>query len=248
MVVLKDLNYTLPQSDIKTNFPDELVFTNKVNFFVGANGYGKSVFLNAIARKFRDMPYNEVAKPDVSMTKDHVAHYIKDNYASDKVIDHRLKAIFIPIDMFSSDGYHILLETAMLTTAFSMKDVMAQSESYTRQIILNQLYDQFTVFREFNCELPIYITLDGFDSGVSADVAKFYAKNLDRLLGLFPELNISVFATTNSFEFCNKKNWSRPIATYDAQTLDKVCFNDSDDFDAFIVKTSTIEKNNKLKF
>lgn len=248
MVVFKDLNYTLPQSDIQTNFPEDIVFNSKVNFFVGANGYGKSVFLNAIARKFRDMPYNEVAKPDVSMTKDHVAHYIKDNYASDKVVDHRLKAIFISIDLFSDSTYHLLLEAAMNTPAFSIKDVFSQSESYTRQIILNQLYDQFTVFREFNCELPIYVTLDGFDSGVSADVAKFYAKNLDRLLGLFPELNISVFATTNSFEFCNKKNWSRPISIYDAQTLDKVSFNDRGDFDAFIAKTSTIEQNNKLKF
>ena len=248
MVVLKDLNYTLPQSDIQTNFPDELVFNNKVNFFVGANGYGKSVFLKAIERKFRDMPYDEVANPEITKTNDNLAHYIKDNYSSDKVVDHRLKAIFISIDMFSSDGYHVLLETAMLTPAFSIKDVFSQSESYTRQIILNQLYDQFTVFREYNCELPIYVTLDGFDSGVSADVADFYAKNLDRLLGLFPELNISVFATTNSFEFCNKKNWSRPISIYDAQTLDKVSFNDRDDFDAFIVKTSTIEQNNKLKF
>lgn len=248
MVVFKDLNYTLPQSDIKTNFPEDLVFTNKVNFFVGANGYGKSVFLRAIERKFRDMPFGEVAKADVSLTKEHVAHYIKDNYANDKVVDHRLKAVFIPIDMFSSDGYHVLLETAMLTTAFSIKDIATQSESYTRQVILNQLYDYLTVLKEFDCKLPIYITLDGFDSGVSADVAKFYAKNLDRLLGLFPELNVFVFATTNSYTFCNKKNWSRPIATYDAQTLDKVSFNDRDDFDAFIAKTSTIEKNNKLKF
>lgn len=248
MVVLKDLNYTLPQSDIKTNFPDDIVFNNKVNFFVGANGYGKSVFLKAIERKFRDMPYDEVATPDVSMTKDHLAHYIKDKYTDDKIISRKLKAIFISIDIFGSDNYHMLLETAMLTPAFSIKDVATQSESYTRQVILNQLYDQLTVLKEFDCKLPIYITLDGFDSGVSADVATFYAKNLDRLLGLFPELNVFVFATTNSFEFCNKKNWSRPIATYDAQTLDKVCFNDRDDFDAFIVKTSTIETNNKLKF
>jgi hypothetical protein len=248
MVVFKDLNYTLPQSDIQTNFPEDLVFNNKVNFFVGANGYGKSVFLRAIERKFRDMPFGEVAKLDVSMTKDHLARYIKDDYTDGKVVNPKLKAVFIPIDMFSSDGYHVLLETAMLTTAFSIKDVATQSESYTRQVILNQLYDQLTVLKEFDCKLPIYITLDGFDSGVSADVATFYAKNLDRLLGLFPELNVFVFATTNSYTFCNKKNWSRPIAIYDAQTLDKVSFSGQEDFDAFIVKTSTIEKNNKLKF
>lgn len=248
MVVFKDLNYTLPQSDIRTNFPEDLVFNNKVNFFVGANGYGKSVFLRAIERKFRDMPYDEVAKPDVSMTKGHLAHYIKDDYADGKVVNPKFKAVFIPIDMFSSDGYHVLLETAMLTTAFSIKDIATQSESYTRQVILNQLYDQLTVLKEFDCKLPIYITLDGFDSGVSADVATFYAKNLDRLLGLFPELNVFVFATTNSFDFCNKKNWSRPIAIYDAQTLDKVSFSSQEDFDAFIIKTSTIDKNNKLKF
>lgn len=248
MVVFKDLNYTLPQSDIRTNFPEDLVFNNKVNFFVGANGYGKSVFLRAIERKFRDMPFGEVATPDVTVSKSNLIYYIKDSYTDNKIISRELKAVFIPIDMFSSDGYHVLLETAMLTTAFSIKDVATQSESYTRQVILNQLYDQLAVLKEFDCKLPIYITLDGFDSGVSADVATFYAKNLDRLLGLFPELNVFVFATTNSFEFCNKKNWSRPIAIYDAQTLDKVCFNDRDDFDAFIVKTSTIETNNKLKF
>lgn len=248
MVVFKDLNYTLPQSDIRTNFPEDLVFNNKVNFFIGANGYGKSVFLRAIERKFRDMPFGEVAKPDVSMTKDHLAHYIKDDYTDGKTVNPKFKAVFIPIDMFSSDGYHVLLDTAMLTTAFSIKDVFSQSESYTRQIILNQLYDQLTVLKEFDCKLPIYITLDGFDSGVSADVASFYAKNLDRLLGLFSELNVFVFATTNSFEFCNKKNWSRPITIYDAQTLDKVSITDRDDFDTFIIKTSTIDKNNKLKF
>ena len=248
MVVFKDLNYTLPQSDIRTNFPEDLVFNNKVNFFVGANGYGKSVFLRAIERKFRDMPFGEVAKPDVSMTKDHLARYIKDDYADGKVVNPKLKAVFIPIDMFNGDNMHALLGAAMGSSDFNTKDVFTQSESYTRQIILNQLYDQLTVFREFDCKLPIYITLDGFDSGVSADVATFYAKNLDRLLGLFPELNVFVFATTNSFEFCNKKNWSRPLSIYDAQTLDKVSFSSQEDFDAFIIKTSTIDKNNKLKF
>lgn len=248
MVVFKDLNYTLPQSDITTNFPEDLVFNNKVNFFVGANGYGKSVFLKAIERKFRDMPYDEVAKPDVTVSKRNLIYYIKDSYTDNKIISRELKSIFISVDLFNGDNMHALLGAAMGSSDFNTKDVFTQSESYTRQIILNQLYDQLTVFREFNCELPIYITLDGFDSGVSADVAKFYAKNLDRLLRLFPELNVFVFATTNSYTFCNKKNWSIPIAIYDAQTLDKVCFNDRDDFDAFIAKTSTIEKNNKLKF
>lgn len=248
MVVLKDLNYTLPQSDIKTNFPEDLVFNNKVNFFVGANGYGKSVFLKAIERKFRDMPYNEVATLDVTVSKSNLIYYIKDSYTDRKIISRELKSIFISIDLFNGDNMHALLGAAMGSSDFNTRDVFTQSESYTRQIILNQLYDQFTVFREFNCELPIYVTLDGFDSGVSADVATFYAKNLDRLLGLFPELNVFVFATTNSYTFCNKKNWSRPISIYDAQTLDKVSFSGQEDFDAFIVKTSTIETNNKLKF
>lgn len=248
MVVFKDLNYTLPQSNIQTNFPDDIVFNNKVNFFVGANGYGKSVFLKAIERKFRAMPYDEVANPDITKSKSNLVYYIKDSYTDKKIISRKLKAIFISVDMFSNDNMHALLGAAMGSSDFYVKDVATQSESYTRQVILNQLYDQLTVLKEFDCKLPIYITLDGFDSGVSADVAKFYAKNLDRLLGLFSELNVFVFATTNSFEFCNKKNWSRPISIYDAQTLDKVCFNDRDDFDAFIAKTSTIEQNNKLKF
>lgn len=248
MVVFKDLNYTLPQSDIQTNFPDDIVFNNKVNFFVGANGYGKSVFLKAIERKFRDMPYDEVAKPDVTVSKRNLIYYIKDSYTDNKIISRELKAIFISVDLFNGDNMHALLGAAMGSSDFNTKDVFTQSESYTRQIILNQLYDQLTVLKEFDCKLPIYITLDGFDSGVSTDVATFYAKNLDRLLGLFPELNVFVFATTNSYTFCNKKNWSRPIAIYDAQTLDKVSFSGQEDFDAFIIKTSTIEKNNKLKF
>ena len=194
------------------------------------------------------MPYSEMATPDVTVSKSNLIYYIKDSYTDNKIISRELKSIFISIDLFSSDNMHSLLGAAMGSSDFNVRDVFTQSESYTRQIILNQLYDQLTVLKEFDCKLPIYITLDGFDSGVSADVASFYAKNLDRLLGLFPELNVFVFATTNSFEFCNKKNWSRPIAIYDAQTLDKVCFNDRDDFDAFIAKTSTIEKNNKLKF
>lgn len=247
MVVFKDLNYTLPQSDITTDFPDELVFNNKVNFFVGSNGYGKSVFLKAIERKFKDMPYGEVAKPDITCTKSNFVHYIKGSYTDSK-INCKLKAIFISVDIFGNDDFHMLLDAAMNTTAFNIKDVFSQSESYTRQVMLNQLYDQLTVLKEYNCKLPIYVTLDGFDSGVSKDVAKFYAKNLDRLLGLFPELNVFVFATTNSFEFCNKKNWSRPISIYDAKTIDKKSIATQEEFDDFIMETSTIDQNNTLKF
>ena len=159
-----------------------------------------------------------------------------------------IQLVFMTIDPFSDEDFHCLLGLAMSTPYLSIEDVSKKSEGYMKQIFLNGVYTNLGYIRQLGYKGDIVILIDGLESGVTKDLADFYAQALDRILVEFKDLNLYIIATSNSYSFCDKENFSSNLVVKDPITMETLKIDSKEEFDHHIKKTSTVEENNQLIF
>ena len=219
---------------------------------IGANGYGKSTTIRAIRSYFskkqleKDFLHRDIKDIDILTSKGQIQSELSNSY--NNRLDENIKLVFMTIDPFSDEDFHCLLGLAMSTPYLSIEDVSKKSEGYMKQIFLNGVYTNLGYIRQLGYKGDIVILIDGLESGVTKDLADFYAQALDRILVEFKDLNLHIVATSNSYSFCDKENFSSNLIIKDPITMETLKIDSKEEFDNHIKKTSTVEENNQLIF
>lgn len=194
-----------------------LTLTQKVNIFVGPNGYGKTTLLRMMKQALEKQGAFSFSNNAYSRS---VSKAFRNVLSSDSTVDDEDKATlgFISYDSHADD------HTNTMSSTLANKDLVQfalRGESSEGQ---NNLYSMMDLFnnaqaiakKHQNLE-QLIIFVDGIDSGLSVDMIDLIIRSLDvkmkQVEDKNPNLEIAMIFTTNNYEMVRDSIALDPITS-----------------------------------
>lgn len=215
--------------------PNSITLTTPITLIAGANGHGKSTLLTAIAKGITAQSQNPIQiEPTTSQRILKMDLDPKERSYYQKAPD----AIIAEIDTHARHDYSHMLGIAMSSYHMSI-DRYKYSEGQSRVIDLKRLFEIIDFIPNFDDSVPIYLLIDGVDSGLSPDMVIHLKELIFEASQKNRTNKLHIVMTTNTFEFLN----DMPNATIiDAQTCQQIePFNSYQDYVNYCQQTSTLD-------
>lgn len=194
-----------------------LTLTQKVNIFVGPNGYGKTTLLRMMKQALEKQGAFSFSNNAYSRS---VSKAFRNALSSDSTVDDEDKATlgFISYDSHADD------HTNTMSSTLANKDLVQfalRGESSEGQ---NNLYSMMDLFnnaqaiakKHQNLE-QLIIFVDGIDSGLSVDMIDLIIRTLDvkmkQVEDKNPNLEVAMIFTTNNYEMVRDSIALDPITS-----------------------------------
>lgn len=194
-----------------------LTLTQKVNIFVGPNGYGKTTLLRMMKQALEKQGAFSFSNNAYSRS---VSKAFRNVLSSDSTVDNEDKATlgFISYDSHADD------HTNTMSSTLANKDLVQfalRGESSEGQ---NNLYSMMDLFnnaqaiakKHQNLE-QLIIFVDGIDSGLSVDMIDLIIRTLDvkmkQVEDKNPNLEVAMIFTTNNYEMVRDSIALDPITS-----------------------------------
>lgn len=194
-----------------------LTLTQKVNIFVGPNGYGKTTLLRMMKQALEKQGAFSFSNNAYSRS---VSKAFRNVLSSDSTVDNEDKATlgFISYDSHADD------HTNTMSSTLANKDLVQfalRGESSEGQ---NNLYSMMDLFnnaqaiakKHQNLE-QLIIFVDGIDSGLSVDMIDLIIRTLDVKMKQVedenPNLEVAMIFTTNNYEMVRDSIALDPITS-----------------------------------
>lgn len=194
-----------------------LTLTQKVNIFVGPNGYGKTTLLRMMKQALEKQGAFSFSNNAYSRS---VSKAFRNILSSDSTVDDEDKATlgFISYDSHADD------HTNTMSSTLANKDLVQfalRGESSEGQ---NNLYSMMDLFnnaqaiakKHQNLE-QLIIFVDGIDSGLSVDMIDLIIRTLDvkmkQVEDKNPNLEVAMIFTTNNYEMVRDSIALDPITS-----------------------------------
>lgn len=194
-----------------------LTLTQKVNIFVGPNGYGKTTLLRMMKQALEKQGAFSFSNNAYSRS---VSKAFRNVLSSDSTVDDEDKATlgFISYDSHADD------HTNTMSSTLANKDLVQfalRGESSEGQ---NNLYSMMDLFnnaqaiakKHQNLE-QLIIFVDGIDSGLSVDMIDLIIRTLDVKMKQVedenPNLEVAMIFTTNNYEMVRDSIALDPITS-----------------------------------
>lgn len=217
---------------------DQLTLTQKVNIFVGPNGYGKTTLLRMMKQALEKQGAFSFSNNAYSRS---VSKAFRNVLSSDSTVDNEDKATlgFISYDSHADD------HTNTMSSTLANKDLVQfalRGESSEGQ---NNLYSMMDLFnnaqaiakKHQNLE-QLIIFVDGIDSGLSVDMIDLIIRTLDvkmkQVEDKNPNLEVAMIFTTNNYEMV------RNMIALDPITSESIEYKSYEDFRVDMKKKSTL--------
>ena len=205
-----------------------LTLTQKVNIFVGPNGYGKTTLLRMMKQALEKQGAFSFSNNAYSRS---VSKAFRNVLSSDSTVDDEDKATlgFISYDSHADD------HTNTMSSTLANKDLVQfalRGESSEGQ---NNLYSMMDLFnnaqaiakKHQNLE-QLIIFVDGIDSGLSVDMIDLIIRTLDvkmkQVEDKNPNLEVAMIFTTNNYEMI------RGLEAIDPITFEPIQYENYEDF------------------
>lgn len=215
-----------------------LTLTQKVNIFVGPNGYGKTTLLRMMKQALEKQGAFSFSNNAYSRS---VSKAFRNVLSSDSTVDDEDKATlgFISYDSHADD------HTNTMSSTLANKDLVQFSlrgESSEGQNNLYSMMDLFNnakaVAKEHQNLEQLIIFVDGIDSGLSVDMIDLIIRTLDvkmkQVEDKNPNLEVAMIFTTNNYEMV------RGLEAIDPITFEPIQYENYEDFRTDMKKKSTL--------
>ena len=217
---------------------DQLTLTNKVNIFVGPNGYGKTTLLKMMKEALEKQGAFPFSNDAYSRS---VSRAFRNVLYSDSMVDDEDTATlgFISYDSHADDHTNTMSSTLVNK---DLAQFALRSESSEGQNNLYSLMDLFNnaqaIAKKYQNLEQLIIFADGIDSGLSVDMIDLIIRTLDikikQVEDQNPNLEIAMIFTTNNYEMV------RGLDVIDPITFESIHYENYEDFRADMKKKSTL--------
>lgn len=194
-----------------------LTLTQKVNIFVGPNGYGKTTLLRMMKQALEKQGAFSFSNNAYSRS---VSKAFRNVLSSDSTVDNEDKATlgFISYDSHADD------HTNTMSSTLANKDLVQFSLRGESSEGQNNLYSMMDLFnnaqaiakKHQNLE-QLIIFVDGIDSGLSVDMIDLIIRTLDvkmkQVEDKNPNLEVAMIFTTNNYEMVRDSIALDPITS-----------------------------------